>query len=157
MKFGRRRSAIRAKPQPRIDLSRRRLLIAVPMALAAGPLAAMVERNDAPRRQRGSKRIDVRDSGARGDGMNDDTVAFQRAIDALPDEGGTVVVPPGSYVIDPTRRVRLRSRMHLSLAPEARLVAKPNAEERAYVLEVARVSDVEISGGRVTTLDLRHP
>ncbi len=144
-----RQGTIRAKPRPRTDLLRRRLLIALPMALAAGPLAAMVERHQVPRRQRGGKRIDVRETGARGDGMNDDTAAFQRAIDALPEEGGTVVVPPGSYLIDPTRRVRLRSRMHLSLAPETRLLAKPNAEERAYVLEAARVSDVEISGGRI--------
>ena len=67
----------------------------------------------------------------------------------LPEDGGTVAVPAGSYVIDPTRRVVLRSRMHLDLAPDARLLAKPNAAERAYVLEGARVSDVEISGGRI--------
>lgn len=102
-----------------------------------------------PPRARGNARISVRDHGARGDGAHDDTAAFQRAIDALPDDGGTVEVPAGSYVIDPTRRTSLRSRMHLKLAPDAQLKAKPNAEKRAYVLMAALVSDVEISGGRI--------
>jgi parallel beta-helix repeat protein len=94
-------------------------------------------------------RIDVRSTGARGDGATDDTAAFQRAIDALPDDGGTITVPAGDYLIDPTRSVQLRSRVHLQLAPDARLLAKPNAAEKSFVLEVARVSDVEISGGRI--------
>lgn len=149
MKSGWRSISARSRAQSRIDLLRRRLLLALPAVLAAGPLWAMAERSTAPTRKRGGTRIDVRSTGAHGDGMNDDTAAFQRAIDALPDDGGTVEVPAGSYVIDPTRRVHLRSRMHLALAPDARLLAKPNAEERAYVLEAARVSDVEISGGRI--------
>jgi polygalacturonase len=102
-----------------------------------------------PSRARGSARTSVRDHGARGDGVHDDSAAFQRAIDALPDDGGTVEVPAGTYLIDPTRRTSLRSRMHLQLAPDAQLKAKPNAEQRAYVLMAALVSDVEISGGRI--------
>lgn len=146
------KAGFRRRPAPgrqaRIDLRRRRLLIALPLAVASAPAWAMAQAG-APRRQRGGKRIDVRSTGARGDGMNDDTVAFQRAIDSLPEEGGTVAVPAGEYLIDPTRRVVLRSRMHLELAPDAVLLARPNAADRAYVLEVARVSDVEISGGRI--------
>jgi parallel beta-helix repeat protein len=102
-----------------------------------------------PSRARGSARTSVRDHGARGDGVHDDSAAFQRAIDAQPDDGGTVEVPAGTYLIDPTRRTSLRSRMHLELAPEAQLKAKPNAEQRAYVLMAALVSDIEISGGRI--------
>ena len=147
VKSGLRRHTVRMSHTP-IDLLRRRLLLAMPFAFVAGPLGAMAQRT-APRRQRGATRIDVRSTGARGDGMNDDTAAFQRAIDSLPEDGGTVSVPAGSYVIDPTRRVVLRSRMHLELAADARLLAKPNAADRAYVLEGARVRDVEISGGRI--------
>ena len=100
-------------------------------------------------RARGGARIDVRAHGARGDGERDDTGAFQNAIDALPDAGGTVDVPAGDYLVDPVRSVRLRDRMHLSMAPGARLLAKPNAADRAYVLTVEGVGDVEISGGRI--------
>ena len=92
--------------------------------------------------------VDVRRFGARGDGGHDDTLAFQRAVDATP-AGGVLDVPAGSYVIDPVRSVRVHSRMHLRLARGARLVAKPNAAPRGYVLLVERASDVRISGGRI--------
>ncbi len=156
MKAGSRRGKFRMVARPRIDLARRRLLVGLPAALLAGPLAAMVEREKAPRRARGSTRIDVRSSGARGDGVTDDTAAFQRAIDGLPDDGGTVVVPAGDYLIDPVRSVALRSRMHLQLAPDARLLAKPNGARKSFVLEIARVGDVEVSGGRIVGDRDRH-
>lgn len=40
---------------------------------------------------------DVRKHGARGDGVSDDTAAFQRAIDATP--RGAILVPAGRYVL----------------------------------------------------------
>ncbi len=102
-----------------------------------------------PSRERGSAVLDVRDFGAYGDGVHDDTAAIQRAIDALPSTGGTVVVPPGTYLVDAVKNVRLRSRMHLQLDHLAKLVARPNAADRYYVLNAYKVSDVEISGGQV--------
>jgi len=100
-------------------------------------------------RARGTASVSVRNYGALGNGSNDDTKAFQAAINALPSSGGTVTVPAGNYVIDPTVNVRLRSKMHLKLADGARLLAKRNNAERAYVLMVYKVSDVEISGGEI--------
>src|SRR5688500_1454196 len=102
-----------------------------------------------PTRARGSAVLDVRDHGAYGDGVHDDTAAIQRAIDALPSTGGTVIVPPGIYLIDAVRNVRLRSLMHLQIDHAAKLVAKANAAERSYVINAYRVNDVEISGGQV--------
>ncbi|QGW65505.1 hypothetical protein GOY17_11615 [Lysobacter soli] len=124
------------------DLLRRR--IAASMAiLAAAPTASWAA---APF---GNAVIDVRRHGARGNGVVNDTRAFQAAIDALPPAGGTVQVPGGDYLIDPVVGVKLRSRMHLAMSPGTRLIAKPNAAERAYVLNAHRVSDVVISGGRI--------
>lgn len=111
------------------------------VGFAAPPAAAS--------RKRGSARIDVRDHGARGDGVRDDTASFQDAIDALPDDGGTVYVPDGAYLIDPTRSVKLRSRMHLSMAAGAKLLTQANAAPRAYVLLAQELENVEISGGRI--------
>jgi hypothetical protein len=43
--------------------------------------------------------VSVRDFGAAGDGVTDDTVAIQAAIDSLAATGGTVFFPPGTYRI----------------------------------------------------------
>ena len=115
----------------------------------APPAKSPVASFQPPERSRGATRVDVRKSGALGDGVHDDTAAFQRAIDALPDAGGIVEVPAGTYRIDPLQSVRLRSRMHLQLATDARLVAIPNRAERSYVLWLSLVDDVEISGGQI--------
>lgn len=93
--------------------------------------------------------IDVRAMGAHGDGLRDDTGAFQAAIDRLPPSGGMVEVPAGRYLIDPLRSVRLRSHVDLRMAPGAKLMAEPNAAPRAYVLLVQDASDVRISGGEI--------
>ena len=92
--------------------------------------------------------FDVRRFGARGDGRNDDTEAFQRAVDALRG-GGVLDVPAGDYLIDPRRSVHLRDGVHLRLAGGARLLARPNVAPRAYVLTVERASGVRITGGRI--------
>ena len=94
--------------------------------------------------------------GARGDGISDDTGAFQNAIDSLAERGGVVEVPPGRYLIDPLRSVRLRSRVNLRLAPGAKLLAKPNPAPRAYVLFADGVTDVVISGGEIIGERDRH-
>ncbi|MBU8978069.1 right-handed parallel beta-helix repeat-containing protein [Lysobacter sp. MMG2] len=127
------------------DRTRRRFTQAVVLAISSCSFAPAWTAG----RERGGGAQDVRRHGARGDGTHDDTLAFQAAIDALPTDGGTVNVPAGDYLIDPIVGVQLRSRMLLSMAPGARLLAKPNAAERAYVLNAHRVHDVEISGGRV--------
>jgi len=141
----------------RRDFIRKSLLLSIPPVLgltgigkvfaAAGSTTAATY--NPPARARGSASLSVRTYGAKGNGSNDDTAAFQAAIDALPSTGGTVTVPAGDYVIDPTVNVRLRSKMHLQLADGARLLAKRNSAERAYVLMVYKVSDVEISGGQI--------
>ena len=126
----------------------------LPLSLLLLPLASLAA--NIPFVVVARRAIDVRAKGAIGNGSRDDTAAFQSAVDALPSAGGTVYVPAGDYLIDPVRSVRLRSRTHLELAPGARLIAKANAAERAYVLTVEGVSDVEISGGRIIGERDRH-
>ena len=136
-------------PQRGVDHHRRAIVataVAWPVAAGVGLLLPTAARATRPR---GSTRVDVRQSGATGDGTTDDTSAIQRAIDGLPEDGGTVHVPAGTYAIDATRSVQLRSRMHLELAPGAVLVAIPNAEERAYVVLIRDAVDVEVSGGGI--------
>lgn len=143
-----------ASPEARRHFLRQGGLLAVSALLSgttarslAGPAAALTL--VPPARARGAVRIDVREHGAHGDGQQDDTAAIQAAIDALPPAGGTVHVPTGSYPIDAVSSIRLRSRMHLELASDARLVAIANAEKRSFVLRGVDLGDVEISGGQI--------
>lgn len=110
----------------------------------------------APARQRGGARLNVRDFGAAGAGKRDETTALQAAINALPATGGTVVVPAGRYLINPLVSLRLRSRLHLQLDPQAWLIAIPNAAPRAYVLTAHDVEQVEITGGQIYGERDRH-
>lgn len=43
--------------------------------------------------------VNVRDFGAKGDGVTDDTPAFDAAMKAVADQGGTVFIPVGNYLI----------------------------------------------------------
>lgn len=137
----------------RRDFLTKSLLLAVPALVGVGgpAMAAVsaVSNYTLPTLRRGSTVVSVRTFGAVGDGNTDDTAAFQRAISALPASGGTVDVPAGTYVLDPTESVRLRSYMHLRLASGATLTTKRNSEERAYLLMLYKVTDVQISGGRI--------
>lgn len=44
--------------------------------------------------------LNVKDYGAVGDGTTNDTAAFAAAVAAMPTDGGTIYVPPGTYMVD---------------------------------------------------------
>jgi len=50
--------------------------------------------------------LDVRAFGATGDGSTDDTLAIQAAINAVPGNGGTVFLPPGTYLVSAPLQLR---------------------------------------------------
>lgn len=95
-----------------------------------------------------------------GNGSTNATLHIQGKIDALPADGGTVVVPAGVYMIDTDRLsggggLKLRSRMHLQLMPGAVLKAMNNTAPRDYILLIQNVSDVEVSGSGRTVMHLQ--
>jgi hypothetical protein len=104
----------------------------------------------------GSASVNVRNTGALGDGVHNDTAAFQAAINSLPSTGGTVTVPAGRYMIDALTSVKLRSHVRLKLDPLAQLVAIPNSSTRYYVLKAWGVTDVEITGGQIIGERVKH-
>jgi hypothetical protein len=103
--------------------------------------------------------VNVRDNGARGDGVTDDTAAIQATLDAAPD-GATVVFPAGEYRITRSGNSEwslvLKQRRRLSLMGTGRAVVRVSADitSRAfwsiimYACEDIRISGLEI----VTTL-----
>ena len=138
---------------PRRDFLRKSLLLALPLmagtALTGIALPAAAAVYVPPTRARGSAIRNVKNYGALGNGIHDDTSAFQAAINALPSTGGTVTVPAGTYLLDAVRSVHLRSLMLLQLDPSAKLVAKPNSADSYNVLLADVVHDVEIAGGQI--------
>lgn len=71
--------------------------------------------------------ISICDSGAAGDGLTLDTAAIQRAIDACHAQGGgTVVVPPGTWL---TGTIFLKSHVTLHMASGATLLGSTRRED----------------------------
>jgi len=93
--------------------------------------------------------INVKDKGAIGDGVANDTAAIQAVIDKIEGTGGTVFIPDGTYMIDALTSLRIKSKMTLRLSGGAILKAIPNKEVKYHIILIAGVSNVNIIGGTV--------
>lgn len=102
--------------------------------------------------------LSVKETGARGDGLADDTKALQDAIDKVAGGGGgTVVIPRGKYMINTDTSLKLRSRVNLVLADtNTHLVAIPSNKERFYILLIKDVTDASVSGGQIIGERYQH-
>src|ERR1700676_3203917 len=88
-----------APRQPRI--SSRRNVLATGAAAGIGGFLGTQPASAAPIQDQPqtAHEANVRSFGARGDAVDDDTAAFQRALDSAHSlGGGTVYAPPGSYL-----------------------------------------------------------
>lgn len=85
----------------------------------------------------GVAEVNIRDFGAKGDGGQNDAKAFHDALAALPPEGGTILVPKGTYRIAPLeayesspfsgikQHIRIAQRNHIRIlgeGPESQLI-----------------------------------
>ena len=135
-------------PMARRSFLKQSAMVAIPLAVggfAMPALAAYVP----PTRTRGTTYRNVKDYGALGDGMRDDTAAIQAAINSLPSTGGTVFIPAGTYMIDTVKKIQLRSYMLLQLDPGAILKAKTSSVSKASVVYIYNRTQVEVAGGRI--------
>ena len=112
---------------PRRDFLRTSMMLAVPMVVGGYALPALAY--SPPVRSHGSATRNVKDYGALGNGVHDDTAAFQAAINSLPSSGGTIYVPTGTYMIDAVKSIRLRSYNHLSMSSGAILKSKATSAD----------------------------
>lgn len=94
--------------------------------------------------------VDVKTTGAKGDGLTDDTLAIQAAIDQVGGTGGTVLVPDGTYMIDATRAggagLDLEADMTIRLSSGAVLKVIPNALGGYRLLRIG-APNVAVVGG----------
>ena len=86
--------------------------------------------------------VSVRDFGAVGDGVHEDTGALQAAINFLPD-GGRIFFPPGTYLTLP---LSLRSHITLDLSEGATILGCPQRER--YPIIPGTITDL-VSGKEV--------
>jgi polygalacturonase len=125
--------------------------------LTAGPLLAGLARADHAFAASGCAKppvsslvVNVRYTGAKGDGQTDDTAALQAAFDKVGGTGGTVLVPDGTYMVDAVnneRRLKIRKDTTLKLSPGATIKAIPNGALNYSLLTIANVANVTVSGG----------
>lgn len=73
--------------------------------------------------------INVKDLGAKGDGVSDDTYYIQMALDSCP-KGGRVVIPEGKFLIRP---IVLRSQLTLEIKSGGELLGDTKEENYPYV------------------------
>src|SRR5258706_16058156 len=98
--------------------SRRAAMAAVASSIGAGIGMSIPNRASASVYAGGATVITVRDFGARGDGKDEETAAFQRALDSVGQTGGTVIAPDGVYRL---RNVSIRANTTLWLSAGAEL------------------------------------
>lgn len=92
--------------------------------------------------------VSVKDFGAVGDGVTDDTATIQAALDSLTN-GGIAVVPASanSYMINAITSIKPLSNTSLVIEKGATLEAIANSSDNYQVVHIDSVTNVEIVGG----------
>ncbi len=93
--------------------------------------------------------VNVQDKGAKGNGSANDTAAIQAAVDQVAGTGGTVYVPNGTYMVDASKRIFVKSNMTFRMASGATLKVIPNSLTNSTVLRVMDIANVNIIGGTI--------
>jgi hypothetical protein len=95
----------------------------------------------------GTRTYNIRDFGAKGDGVTLDTAAVQAAINACNrDQGGTVVVPAGVFAIG---TVELKSNVTLFLAASAKLLGTADGKQYHAADAIPLSGDSTLNDGNV--------
>jgi len=115
--------------------------------LAAGAAAAQTPGPAGAARDLGTRTYNIRDFGAKGDGVTLDTAAVQAAIDACHrDQGGTVLVPAGVFVIG---TIELKSNVALHLAAAGKLLGSADGKQYRAADAIPLSGDSTMRDGNV--------
>ncbi len=131
------------------QFTRRQWLGKAPLTLMAAGLiseearAAKTSNEDAT--NLGARVYNIRNYGAKGDGVTLDTAALQSAIDACHrDGGGTVLVPAGTF---PIGTVELKSNVTLHLAAAGKLLGSADGKQYHAVDAIPLHGDTTLEDG----------
>lgn len=90
--------------------------------------------------------------GAKGDGVNDDTVAINNLITTVSNAGGGIIyVPSGNYLIDTSgySGILMKSNVDLILHDNATLVEKDSSQYNTAVVRFRGIENASITGGKI--------
>jgi hypothetical protein len=93
--------------------------------------------------------VSVKNTGAVGNGVANDTAAIQAAVNQVGGTGGTVLVPVGTYMIDALTSVLLKSNMTLKMETGAVLKAIPNGSGAYHILKASSLTNLNVVGGTI--------
>jgi polygalacturonase len=117
----------------------------MPMMAAALGAPSLRAQNPATQNDLGARVYNVRDHGAKGDGVTLDTASIQAAVDACHrDGGGTVLVPAGTFHIG---ALELRSNVTLHVAAGGKLLGSADAKQYHAVDAIPLTGDSTLEDG----------
>jgi hypothetical protein len=129
----------------KVPVSRRKWIGALPAVPLAPALAAAPAANGES--AAGARVYNIVDFGAKGDGKTLNTQAVQQAIDAChKDQGGTVLVPAGVFVIG---TVELKSNVTLHIAAQGRLLGSADGKQYHAADAIPLRGDATLNDGNV--------
>ena len=95
----------------------------------------------------GTRTYNIRDFGAKGDGITLDTAALQAAIDVCnKDRGGTVLVPAGVFVIG---TIEMKSNVTLHIAAQGKLLGSADGKQYHAADAIPLSGDSTLNDGNV--------
>jgi polygalacturonase len=97
----------------------------------------------------GAFTVNVKNTGATGNGSTDDTRAIQTAVNQVAGTGGTVLVPDGTYMINALTSLKLGSYMTFKMEAGAVLKAIPNDAYGYSIVKIENASNVIVIGGTI--------
>jgi polygalacturonase len=99
---------------------------------------------------RGARTYNIRDFGAKGDGVTLDTTALQVAIDTCnKEQGGVVLVPAGVFLIG---TVELKSNVTLRIAAQGKLLGSADGKQYHAAEAIPLSGDATLNDGNVGLL-----
>jgi len=87
----------------------------------------------------------VKEYGAIGDGIVNDTAAIQKALDVET----TVFIPEGIYLIDVDQSLKPKSNQKIILSDNAVLKAIPTSSEKNAVIKISGINNTSVTGGKI--------
>jgi hypothetical protein len=89
--------------------------------------------------------VNVKDFGAVGDGVTDDTAAIQAAVD----NGSTIIISDGVYRVDVNKAIKIKDRNNISIyfGGNAKLYALPSDSQAYSIIKIVKSNNVKIFNG----------